>query len=69
MIHREPRSSLMDTTVNTKKTDRQQAAPFPFRMTEDVKQAALRAKVSEERSLNWILNDRLKIAFGLKKVA
>lgn len=51
------------------KKDRHQATPFPFRMTEEVRAAALKAKASEERSLNWILNDRLKVAFGLKKVA
>jgi hypothetical protein len=58
----------MEPTVKSK-TDRHQAAPFPFRMSADVKAAALKAKVAEERSLNWILNDRLKAAFGLKKVA
>lgn len=51
------------------KNDRHQTAPFPFRMSAEVREAALKAKAAEERSLNWILNDRLKVAFGLKKVA
>lgn len=55
--------------TDVKPRDRHQKAPFPLRMDDSVREAALEAKASEERSLNWILNDRLKVAFGLKKVA
>ena len=56
---------MEDAKVN----DRHQKAPFPLRMDDSVREAALKAKAAEDRSLNWILNDRLKEAFGLKKAA
>ncbi len=48
------------------KADRHQIAPFPLRMPEDLRLAAQEAGRKEDRSMNWILNDRLRKAFGLK---
>ena len=43
-------------------------APFPLRMDLVVEQAVKAAAKQEERSINWVVNDRLKIALGLKQV-
>lgn len=45
--------------------DRHQVAPFPLRMPDDIRQAAEKAKVDEDRSLTWVLNDRLRKGFEL----
>jgi len=36
-------------------------------MPDDVKEAAMAAKEKEQRSLNWVLVDRLRRAFKLQK--
>lgn len=56
----------METDV---KRERSVMVPFALRMKESLRDAAARAAREEDRSINWVLNDRLERAFGLKEAA
>ncbi|MES2262088.1 MAG: toxin-antitoxin system HicB family antitoxin [Pseudomonadota bacterium] len=43
---------------------KQQKKPFPLRMDDDVREAAEALATSQDRSLNWQLNDLLKAALA-----
>lgn len=44
-------------------------APYPLRMDAEVRKRAQAEADRLDRSLHWVLNDKLKQAFGLKAVA
>lgn len=44
-------------------------APFPIRFHPGVKEAADKRRREQDRSLNWVINDLLKEALGLKAAA
>lgn len=44
-------------------------APYPLRMDPDVRKKAQEEAERLDRSLHWVLNEKLKQAFGLKAAA
>ena len=43
-----------------------QPSPYPLRMDPEVRKLAQEEADRLERSLHWVINDKLKLAYGLK---
>jgi predicted HicB family RNase H-like nuclease len=52
--------------MSEEKSSRKQPAPYPLRMDDEVRVRAAEVAKQEDRSLNWVINDRLKAALGLR---
>lgn len=49
--------------------DRHRTTPYPLRMEPEVRRRAQEEANRLDRSLRWVINDKLKQAFGLKGAA
>lgn len=47
--------------------DEQRQMPYPLRFHPGVREAADEKRKELDRSLNWVVNDLLKLALGLKE--
>ena len=54
--------------MEVEKTERQ-SSPYPLRMDARVRKLAQAEADRRDRSLHWIINEKLKEAFGLKVAA